>query len=77
MQIFVKTLDNRNAAIEADSKETVKSFKLKIQDRFQIHPDEQNLIFAGKPLKDDGRLEEYFIQNESTIFITTRLRGGN
>ena len=53
-------------------------FKKKIQDRFDIEPDNQQLIFAGKSLKDnEKKLSDFHITKDSTVHLATMLRGGN
>jgi len=37
--------------------------------------DEQRLLFGQKQLEDDRTLEDYGIQNESTVFVVLRLKG--
>jgi len=77
MQIFVKTLTGKTITLDVEGGSSIQDIKQKIAEKEAIPADQQRLIFGGKQLEDTSTLNDYNIQNDSTIHLVLRLRGGH
>ena len=74
MEIYVKTLTGENITIDIEANDSIANIKLKIQEKMDVPPEQQRLIFAGQQLEDEKTISDYNIQRESTIHLVYTLK---
>lgn len=76
IQIFVKTLTNKNFTINVNTEDDVRTIKDRIFEKEGIPNDQQRLIFGGKQIEDGNKISDYSIGKDATVHLVLRLRGG-
>jgi large subunit ribosomal protein L40e len=66
MTVFIKTLDGRSMTFQVKPTETVDKLKKLVEERQNIAPDMQRLLFGGKQLEAGKTLEYYNIGPDAT-----------
>ncbi|CAL1532719.1 unnamed protein product [Lymnaea stagnalis] len=76
-QIFVQNhLDSKPYTFEVQTSYRVDELMGMIFDKLRIPKDQQRLTYAGRNLSPGMTLEHYDIKENTTVFLTGRLRGG-
>jgi len=73
IQIFVKTLTGKNIALDVESTSTVLDIKREFFERENIPLEQQLFVFNGTYLEDDITLDDYGINDDSSLNIVFRI----
>merc|ERR1712157_73557 len=76
MQLFVKTLTGKTVSIEVEEGEAIEDVKAKIAEKEGVPPEQQRIIFGGQQLQDGKTIDDYDIEDDCTLHLVLRLRGG-
>ena len=79
--VHIKTLTGKNFSLQVQSSDTIEDVKSMIEDKIDIPAYQQRLIYHKQQqaiqLEGDGHtLQEYCVENESTLYSLLKLRGG-
>ena len=75
MQIFVKQITGKIITLEVEPNDSIKSIKIRIEQKEGIPHDKVRLSFDHKQLEDGKKLSDYMIQKDSSIFMILPERG--
>jgi len=75
-QVFISTLEGKTISFECSLQQDVLTVMKFVSQRTRIEVADQRLIFGGKQLVADRKLEDYGISSFSTLHLTMRLPGG-
>ena len=73
MTITVKPLTSESFSLEVDTNESINGVKEMIKKTIGISPEQQRLLYGGKPLNDNGALRDYSIRNGADIYLVRRV----
>ncbi len=75
MQIFIILFKGNTLAIEAEIDSEILMIKEIIKKKEHVPVDNQRLLYSGKQLRYDKKLNYYKIGPGSTLHLVARLRG--
>lgn len=71
MQIVVRTPSHTSITLEVEQSDSIENVKAKVQDKTDLPPDQQHLLFGGQYLEDGRTLSDYNIQRDGVITLVT------
>ena len=72
IRIFVKTITSKCLTVNVQRTDRIEDVKAESQELSGLASHCQRLIFAGKQLNDDNTLQDYSIQDRSTLLMVLR-----
>ncbi|KAG2389079.1 hypothetical protein C9374_014479 [Naegleria lovaniensis] len=73
MQIFVKTLTGKTLTVDVQPSDSIETLKAKIYDKDGIPSDQLRYFCSGGQLEDGRTVDDYNLQEDSTIYLVLRL----
>lgn len=72
MEVSINILNGTSFTVLMAPTETGKDLKRKIETNANIDPEQQQLVFAGKQIKDDKTMYDYGITKNCVIFCVPK-----
>ncbi|KAG9394789.1 Ubiquitin [Carpediemonas membranifera] len=76
MLIYVKSIGGNQMELDVDETDKFLTVKQKIEQREGIPPDQQKLIFNGRPIADDEVAKAVGLEGGNVLHLVLSLRGG-
>ena len=76
MLITIKTLAGRKISLDFEPTQKINEIKETLQEKEGIPKDQIRLIYSGKVLSEESKIEEFNIQPGTIILMMMNLKGG-
>ena len=76
MLITIKTLAGRKISLDFELTQKINELKETLQEKEGIPKDQIRLIYSGKVLAEESKIEEFNIQPGTIILMMMNLKGG-
>ena len=76
MLITIKTLAGRKISLDFEPTQKMNEIKETLQEKEGIPKDQIRLIYSGKVLAEESKIEEFNIQPGTIILMMMNLKGG-
>ncbi|XP_034004478.1 polyubiquitin-B-like [Trematomus bernacchii] len=75
IQVFLKNEKGVSSTYDIKPDETVSQFRSRVEERERVPVSQQRLLHESREM-NEGKLSDYNVRANSTIFLNLRLRGG-
>jgi len=76
MKIIIKELNGKTHILDVEQYDTIEDVKIKIQHKINVRVGVQRLMLDSQQLENDRFINDYEINENSTIYLIVRLSGG-
>ena len=76
MLITIKTLAGRKISLDFEPTQKINEIKETLQEKEGIPKDQIRLIYSGKVLAEESKIEQFNIQPGTIILMMMNLKGG-